>query len=116
MKDNKLSRRNFVQQSIIASAAIPVVGTFLQSCNESDGKTKSERKFNTKYENENLSRVAFPIGGMGAGMFCMEGSGAISHMSVRHRPELSHEPCMFASVHVKGVENRSKVLERQTPA
>jgi len=113
MKNKKLSRRSFVQQSVMASAAIPVAGALLQGCNESKAK---KRIFNDKYENEHLSRVAFPIGGMGAGMFCMEGSGAISHMSVRHRPEMFHEPCMFAAIHVKGIDNGSKVIEGPSPA
>ena len=112
MKNQKLSRRSFVQQSVLASAAIPVAGALLQGCSS---EAKSKRTFNSKYENENLNRIAFPIGGMGAGMFCIEGSGAISHMSVRHRPEIFHEPCMFAAIHVKGVNNGSKVIEGQSP-
>ena len=113
MKNKKLSRRSFVQQSVLASAAIPVAGALLQGCS-SEAK-KSKRIFNSKYEDEYLSRIAFPIGGMGAGMFCIEGSGAISHMSVRHRPEIFHEPCIFAAIHVKGINNGSKVIEGQSP-
>ena len=105
MKNQKLSRRSFVQQSVMASTVIPVAGVMLQDCNESDHGKK--RTFNTQYENEYLSRFAFPIGGMGAGMFCMEGSGAISHMSVRHKPEIFYEPCMFAAIHVKGIDKKN---------
>ena len=112
MKNQKLSRRSFVQQSVLASAAIPVAGVLLQGCSETESK---KRAFNNKYENEYLSRIAFPVGGMGAGMFCIEGSGAISHMSIRHRPEVFHEPCMFAAIHVKGIENGSKLIEGQSP-
>ncbi|NLF08160.1 MAG: hypothetical protein GX594_09305, partial [Pirellulaceae bacterium] len=39
------------------------------------------RAFNGPYSGRHLNRVAFPVGGIGAGMFCVEGSGAISHMS-----------------------------------
>ena len=113
MKEKKLSRRSFVRQSVLASMAIPAAGSILQGCN--DVKPVKKREFNAKYEDDYLNRIAFPIGGMGAGMFCMEGSGAISHMSVRHRPEIFHEPCMFAAIHVKGIENGSKVLEGQSP-
>ena len=113
MKNKKISRRSFVKQSVLASASIPVAGALLQGCSS---KAKNKRDFNNKYENEYLSRVAFPIGGMGSGMFCIEGSGAISHMSVRHRPEMFHEPCSFAAIHLKGVENGSKVLEGQSPS
>ena len=116
MKDKKLSRRSFMRQSVMASVALPVSGSILmQGCSSEQPGTAKKRKFNARYENEYTTRIAFPIGGMGAGMFCLEGSGAISHMSVRHRPELFHEPCMFAAIHVKGVENGSKVLEGQSP-
>jgi uncharacterized protein (DUF608 family) len=48
-------------------------------------------------------------------MFCIEGTGAISNMSVRNRPEVFNEPCMFGAITVKGVENGTKVLEGQVP-
>src|SRR5690349_9234353 len=57
-----------------------------------------QRKYNGSYTGDYLKRIAFPIGGLGAGMFCMEGTGAFSHMSVRHRPEIFHEPGMFAAI------------------
>ena len=37
----------------------------------------------TPYTGEHLNKVAFPLGGMGAGMICLEGTGAFSHVSVR---------------------------------
>ena len=48
-------------------------------------------------------------------MFCVEGTGAISHMSVRNAPSLFNEPCVFAAIHVKGAENGSKVIEGNVP-
>jgi len=113
MENKKISRRSFVQQSVLASAAIPVAGALFQGCNSKS--TSKPRSFNQKYEDDFLSRIAFPVGGMGAGMFCIEGSGAISHMSVRHRPEIFHEPCMFAAIHLKDIHNGSKVIEGQSP-
>ena len=82
-----------------------------QACNCMPDK----REFNTSYEGEYLNRIAFPIGGLGTGMFCIEGTGAISHMSLRHQPDLFHEPCMFAAIHVRGMENGTKVLEKEVP-
>lgn len=76
---------------------------------------KSNREFNTEYRNEYLNRIAFPIGGMGAGMFCLEGTGAISHVSLRHHPDLMNEPYTFAAIHVKGAAQGTKVLEGQVP-
>ncbi|HEY4207803.1 MAG TPA: GH116 family glycosyl hydrolase [Puia sp.] len=75
----------------------------------------ARRKYNSAYTGEYLNRPAFPIGGLGAGMFCMEGSGAISHMSVRNRPEIFHEPSLFAAITVKGLKNGAKVLEGPVP-
>jgi len=73
------------------------------------------RDFNGIYSGEYLNRVAFPIGGIGAGMFCLEGTGAISHMSVRNSPDIFNEPCMFAAISLKGFENGAKILEGQIP-
>lgn len=69
--------------------------------------------FNGHYAGANNSRIAFPIGGMGTGMFTLEGTGAISHMSVRHNPELFNEPQMFAALYIKG--KGAKVLEGPVP-
>jgi uncharacterized protein (DUF608 family) len=74
-----------------------------------------KRNFNDTYTGEQLSRIAFPIGGMGAGMFCLEGTGAMSHMSIWGRPDLFHEPSVFAAIAVKGVPNGAKVIEGQVP-
>lgn len=76
----------------------------------------SEHQFNGNYSGQNLNRVAFPIGGIGAGMFCMEGSGAISHLSVNNKPDVYNEPFAFAAISVKGIENGAKVLESQVPS
>lgn len=73
------------------------------------------RSFNGTYGKEYLNRVAFPIGGIGAGMFCLEGTGAISHVSLRHHPDVMNEPYSFAAIYVKGVEHGAKVLEGQVP-
>lgn len=78
-------------------------------------KKDATRDFNGIYAGEYNNRIAFPIGGMGTGMFCLEGTGAISHMSVWHRPEIFHEPGMFAAIHVKGIEDGAKVLEGPVP-
>ena len=88
------------------------------SCNNSsknNNEATSKRAYNGSYRGQNLDRIAFPIGGIGAGMFCLEGTGAISHMSVRNRPEIFNEPLMFAAISLKGIKNGAKVLEGQVP-
>ena len=85
-----------------------------QKSNET-GLSEAKREYNGAYSGKNLDRIAFPIGGIGAGMFCLEGTGAISHMSVRNRPDVFNEPCMFAAISLKGIKNGAKVLEGQVP-
>lgn len=88
---------------------------FMYSCSNQK-PASTERIFNSVYEGENLSRLAFPVGGIGAGMFCLEGNGAISHVSVRNHPDVYKEPFMMAAISVKGLKNGAKVLEGPVPA
>ena len=97
-------------KKILALGAITLFS--LSSCqNQKANAIQQQSEYIKEYKGDYLNRIAFPIGGMGAGMFCLEGTGAISNMSVRHQPNIFNEPCMFAAVHVKGYENGSKVLE-----
>lgn len=79
--------------------------------------TGAGRKADHVYTDAHLSRVAYPLGGIGAGMFCLEGTGAISHMSVRNKPDVFHEPGMFAALSIKGASgiDEAIVLEGQVP-
>ena len=72
--------------------------------------------YNGSYEGKDLDKVAFPIGGIGSGMFCLEGSGAISHMSVRNTMEFFNEPTIFPAIYVNdGASSSAKVLEGPIP-
>src|SRR6187397_2702094 len=92
------SRRNFLKNVGIGSLSATLVpATAFDS--HAEGRTTSERSsvnaartFNGPYTGEYLNRFAFPLGGIGAGMYCIEGSGAFSHMSVRHKPDVFKEP------------------------
>ena len=86
----------------------------LSGCTTVTDKSET-RDFNEPYTGGFLNRVAFPLGGMGAGMICLEGTGAISHVSVRNRLQFFHEPCTFATICVKGAYNTARVLEGQVP-
>lgn len=83
--------------------------------NSTDTGKAGARVYNGAYTGEYLNRIAFPLGGLGAGMICMEGTGAISHVSVRNKPEIFNEPGMFAAVAVKGIQNGAKLLEGPSP-
>ncbi|MCM8769742.1 MAG: non-lysosomal glucosylceramidase [Candidatus Omnitrophica bacterium] len=76
---------------------------------------KKNRLYNSFYFGEYLNRVAFPLGGIGAGMLCLEGTGALSHVSFRHQPDLNHEPCLFSAICIKGRKNVARVLEGPVP-
>lgn len=67
------------------------------------------------YTKRNLDQVAYPMGGIGAGMICLEGNGSISKVSLHHCPDFYNEPNMFAAVTLKGTEKMSRVLEGFVP-
>ncbi len=79
-------------------------------------RSKQDRGYNTAYTGDRLNRLAFPLGGLGAGMICLEGTGAISHVSVRNEMEFFNEPCMFAALCIKNKKYATaKILEGQVP-
>ena len=86
----------------------------LAGCTKTEN-SNTRRTFNDVYRGEYLTRVAFPIGGIGAGMVCLEGTGGLSHVSVFNKPDMFNEPCVFASITVKGLKNGAKVLEGPVP-
>ncbi len=90
----------------------------LISCNPKlpgNAQTKISNSYKGTYEGKHLDRIAFPIGGIGAGMICLEGTGAFSHVSVRNTAEVYNEPLMFAAISVKGLINGTKLLEGPVP-
>jgi len=98
-----MKSRDYLSAIIATAAVLPV---------------HADRPFNTPYTGAHLNRVAFPIGGLGSGMFCLEGTGAISHMSVRHNLEFFHEPVVFAALCVLGDKpeaNIARVVEGPVP-
>ncbi|MFN8239298.1 MAG: GH116 family glycosyl hydrolase [Bacteroidales bacterium] len=74
-----------------------------------------EHQFNGSYSGDYLKRISFPIGGIGSGMICLDGTGSISHLSVKHKPVMYNEPVCFAAISVKGYEKGTKVLEAGVP-
>src|ERR1700720_2360802 len=100
-----IKRRDFPKLWAGASGApvVPAVSAADAQASESETRrrARNQRKYNGPYAGEELSRVAFPMGGMGAGMICLEGSGALSHVSLHHRPDMVREPGIFAAISVK---------------
>lgn len=123
---NKPGRRKFIKELGLSSISAGIIpsgifdpGEKLKSSSpelsQFNEPFPSSRSFNETYTGEYLSRIAFPVGGMGAGMFCLEGTGAISHMSVRNKPEIFHEPGIFGAISIKGLKNGAKILEGPVP-
>jgi uncharacterized protein (DUF608 family) len=123
--DKNDGRRSFIKKVGIGSLSAAVLPGAAFPASESTKKDRSanaapitqpgKRRYNEAYTDQYLNRVAFPIGGFGTGMFCIEGTGAISHMSVRHQPDLFNEPPMFAALAIKGLKNGAKVIEGPVP-
>ena len=106
-----------MKKTILIGSALAFILTIpFSSCSRNDQVSKEKgHEYNGTYTGKYLDRIAFPVGGIGAGMFCIEGTGAISHMSVRNRPEVFNEPAMFAAISVKGFENGALVIEGPVP-
>ncbi len=117
----KSDRRTFLKKIGVGGLTATVMPPSLIKAEPTSAREKNihkktaAREYNGAYQNEYLKRVAFPIGGLGAGMFCLEGNGAISHMSVRARPEVFNEPGMFGAIAVKGLKNGARVIEGPVP-
>src|ERR1700722_13762990 len=104
------NRRTFIKTIGIGSAAAVLPKNTLSATASAGpttqnaaatGATPAKRPYNTSYTGDYLNRVAFPIGGLGAGMFCLEGSGAIAQVSIRNLPDVFNDPGMFAAIWVK---------------
>ena len=67
------------------------------------------------YKNYQLNYIAFPLGGLGAGMLPITGYGAFTKVSLRHTPNLEGDVCQFSAICVKGKKNKSLVLEGALP-
>jgi uncharacterized protein (DUF608 family) len=122
--ENRSGRRSFLKQIGVTGTATAFFPG--EALNEETGKGSVKnknvnaeiavsRKYNGEYTNEFLNRVAFPMGGIGAGMVCMEGTGALSHVSIKNKPDIFNEPTIFAAIVVKGKTNIAKILEGPVP-
>ena len=83
---NGMPRRQFIKTA--ATAGIVTVSPIVPNANSEpapssagagEGKIRAEdagsRRYAQAYQGAFLNRVAFPMGGIGAGMICLEGNG-----------------------------------------
>jgi uncharacterized protein (DUF608 family) len=120
MKQTGWNRRDFLKTGVRAAGVAGIAGNIRLAEGEAVQPVAAAKHAAlagglTKYENETLSRVAYPLGGIGAGMICLEGTGALSNVSIRNRPDLFNEPCVFAAVAVKGPRATARVVEGPVP-
>ena len=113
-------RRDFLKASgmgvaVGSSSLKPGLGQ-KEEHSEEPREGSQRRAFNGPYSGPYLNRLAFPIGGIGAGMFCLEGTGAHSHVSLRNQPDIFNEPFTFAAISVQGLNKGAKVLEGPVPS
>src|ERR1700719_3845220 len=115
MNDSHTSnpRRNFLKLS--AGLATGLGSGVLRGSDNGlsgdEGTGTRVRHYNATYSGSHLNHVAFPLGGIGAGMLCLEGTGALSHFSIRNKPDVYNEPCVFAALAVRRDRPLARVLE-----
>ena len=123
-QDSSMPRRKFLGLSAATMGALGTLGaaTAQESGQHHPGPRptrasvrRGRRAYNSEYAGEYLNQVAFPLGGIGAGMICLEGTGALSHVSLRNHPDVFNEPCVFAAISVKGKRPAARVLEGPVP-
>ena len=118
MNGKDLDRRDFIRLSAGAAAAFGALGTQARAVDGPPSAAASHggRAYNVPYEGDRLARIAFPLGGIGAGTICVEGTGALSHLSLRNHPEVDNGPPVFAAISVKAPRRIARVLEGPVPA
>lgn len=115
-----LPRRDFLKLSAVGAAALGAAAPAAAAVPaRASARRRARGRYTGEYRGERLNRVAFPLGGMGAGMICLEGTGALSHFSLRHQPQVFNEPVTFGAICVRGrtpEANVARVLEGPVPA
>ena len=119
--DLGIPRREFLKASGYSVGAMSAITS--EAAPAQRGRTQRRRAgtapgraYNGAYAGAHLSRIAFPIGGIGAGMLCLEGTGTLSHVSIRNKPDVFNEPMVFAAIAVKQSGWTARVLEGPVPS
>ncbi|HMD60312.1 MAG TPA: GH116 family glycosyl-hydrolase, partial [Opitutaceae bacterium] len=118
MPDRLIARREFVRSSVGTLGAIAAAASLARAAGgpgPSPGAPAAPRGPNTAFTGEQLDQIAFPMGGLGAGMMCLEGPGALTNVSIRDRPMLQNQPGLFAAVSIGGPSKVARVVEGPVP-
>lgn len=93
-----------------------VVGAEADAAANTKANRPRSRNYGGHYEGAHLSRVAFPMGGIGAGTICLEGHGGLSHFSIANHPDVFNDPGVFAALSIRGASPIARVLEGPPPS
>src|SRR5215469_11127241 len=127
----KPTRRDFLKatsSAAIAAAATPALATQTDKQAQPGTPFSSTELFGAgpqrSFTGENITQIALPIGGIGAGTICMNGYGGLQDFSIRTRPENTAMPAgftanspeaAFAILHIKGESAVTKLVEGPFP-
>ena len=118
MPDRLIARREFVRSSVGTLGALAAAASLSRAA-DATAPAPSEpappRGPDAAYTGDHLSQIAFPMGGFGAGMICLEGAGALTNISIRDRPVLQNQPGLFAAISIGGPTRIARVVEGQVP-
>ncbi len=78
-------------------------------------KSSINHNFNQCYSGEYLDRIAFPMGGIGAGMISLSGTGSLTQLSLQGIPDIHYEPYIMSALYIKGNQEHAIVLEGEVP-
>ena len=59
--------------------------------------------------------ISYPLGGLGAGMLCLEGTGGLGSVSIWSKPDIRNNPNLFSVISVRGAAGQARVLEAPIP-
>ncbi len=117
MNGRLIARREFLRQTAGALGVLAVAPPAARAAAgiEPAPEAPPARGPDHIYAGDQLDQVAFPMGGIGAGMICLGGTGALTHVSVRDRPVLHNEPGIFAAISLGGLGKQARVVEGPVP-
>lgn len=67
------------------------------------------------FSGSNLDRLAFTLGGLGAGNICIKGTGALGSFCIRNAPGVYWDPTVFSAVTILGEKKESRIIEAPVP-
>jgi len=117
MPDRLIARRDFVRTSLGTLGALAGATTLGRAAPLAapEPAAAPARGPDTLFTGAQLDRIAFPLGGLGAGTICLEGSGSLTSVSLRSQPAVNHTPGIFAGLSLGGPEKIARVVEGPVP-